>query len=322
LEAPKAIANTAYSHSLAGAATDPEGDALSYSLVSSPTWLHVAENGGVSGTPTTQFAGVNVFTVGVTDGNGDVVEATLRIDIPGPAPDLNFGDGDRAALRSLKPVAWYKLDGNAQDSSGNGLHGTLVGSLTSIEGHDGVVNGAYQFAVKSYIDLSNRVASFRNLDSFTVALWIKGSPGKATQQLFSMSDGTSANRLQFESRAKSINWAYSTDGTWRPAYGAVEAWDPASWYHLVFVNDGGRRRAYVNATETVNDRRGVAMGDLPGLVQMAIGAIDLGKEGLWGTTLALDDVRIWDCALRAAEIFDLCRHIVYEPVTQPESRRK
>ncbi|MBT3286399.1 MAG: family 43 glycosylhydrolase [Victivallales bacterium] len=78
--APKATANAAYSHSLAKAAADPEGNDLSYSLLSSPTWLRVAANGDLSGTPPPGFVGVNTFIVGVTDGNGDVIEATLKIE--------------------------------------------------------------------------------------------------------------------------------------------------------------------------------------------------------------------------------------------------
>jgi len=84
LTAPKATANAGYSHSLAKSASDPEGDDLSYSLVSSPTWLRIAASGDISGTPPPDFVGVNTFTVGVTDGNGDVIEATLQIETSEP----------------------------------------------------------------------------------------------------------------------------------------------------------------------------------------------------------------------------------------------
>lgn len=81
IAAPDGVANGEYSHSLAGLVTDPEGDPPSYSLVSSPTWLRVAADGDLSGTPPAEFVGLNTFTVGVTDGNGDVVAATLGIKI-------------------------------------------------------------------------------------------------------------------------------------------------------------------------------------------------------------------------------------------------
>jgi hypothetical protein len=58
----------AYSGTLAGTATDPEGDALTYSLVSAPTWLSVAGDGTLAGTPGDADVGANAFTVQVSDG--------------------------------------------------------------------------------------------------------------------------------------------------------------------------------------------------------------------------------------------------------------
>ncbi len=85
LDFPDAAVDRPYSGAAATLAKDPEGDTLTYSLISPQTWLRVAPNGDLSGTPTARYGGRNTFTLGVCDGNGDVVEATLNIIIPGSA---------------------------------------------------------------------------------------------------------------------------------------------------------------------------------------------------------------------------------------------
>lgn len=64
---------------LAGSATDTDGDTLTYSKVSGPAWLSVASNGDLSGTPTSIDAGANNWTVRVSDGLGGTDTATLQI---------------------------------------------------------------------------------------------------------------------------------------------------------------------------------------------------------------------------------------------------
>jgi hypothetical protein len=74
-----ATATIAYTgQTLSGAATDPEGDTITYSKVSGPAWLSVATNGTLSGTPSA--AGTDVFTVRAT-ATGGTGDATLTITV-------------------------------------------------------------------------------------------------------------------------------------------------------------------------------------------------------------------------------------------------
>ena len=72
----------AYSgQTLSGAATDADRDPLTYSKVSGPSWLNIATNGVLAGTPASTNAGTNSWVVKVTDGFGGTNTATLNIQV-------------------------------------------------------------------------------------------------------------------------------------------------------------------------------------------------------------------------------------------------
>jgi hypothetical protein len=81
---PNAMQGQAYSATLAGSATDPNGDTLTFAKSAGPAWLSVAANGALSGTPSTSDVGTNSFTVSVTDGQGGSASATLQITVVVP----------------------------------------------------------------------------------------------------------------------------------------------------------------------------------------------------------------------------------------------
>jgi trimeric autotransporter adhesin len=71
-------------------------------------------------------------------------------------------------------VAYYPFNGNANDESGNGHNGTIVGTaVTLTNGVNGAVNSAFRFAPLP--DVNNITASGVNLanSSLTVSLWFK-----------------------------------------------------------------------------------------------------------------------------------------------------
>src|SRR5262249_12821826 len=62
---PSAMVGQAYSSSIAGDATDPDGDPLTFSKVNGPAWLSVASSGAVSGAPAAANHGPDTFSVRV-----------------------------------------------------------------------------------------------------------------------------------------------------------------------------------------------------------------------------------------------------------------
>ncbi len=110
--------NAAYSSSLADNATDANGDSLTFAKVSGPTWLSVASNGGLSGTPGTSDVGANAFVVSVSDSIASAVEVTLNITVLNNNNPPVFGSD---------PIT----GGNATEDSA--YSGSLAGSATDAD---------------------------------------------------------------------------------------------------------------------------------------------------------------------------------------------
>ncbi|QQL44827.1 Ig-like domain-containing protein [Sulfuriroseicoccus oceanibius] len=73
--------NSAVSGSLASLASDADNDTLTFTKVSGPEWLTVANDGTLSGTPRIADIGTNTWQVAVTDRLTTPVVATLTIDV-------------------------------------------------------------------------------------------------------------------------------------------------------------------------------------------------------------------------------------------------
>lgn len=85
---PDVVAGQNYSGTLAGEATDPNGDAVTYSKISGPTWLLVAGNGLLAGMPLTPAVGANSFVVRATDPGGLFTNATMNLNVQAAPPIL------------------------------------------------------------------------------------------------------------------------------------------------------------------------------------------------------------------------------------------
>ena len=78
--APGIIAGQSYSGTISTNATDPNpSDVLTFAKVSGPSWLAVAPNGTLSGTPISSDIGNNSFVVSVSDAGGLSGTATMNI---------------------------------------------------------------------------------------------------------------------------------------------------------------------------------------------------------------------------------------------------
>lgn len=106
-----------YSASIADKASDANGDTLSFSKVSGPSWLSVASEGTLGGTPAQLDLGANSWMVQVADGNGGTDTATLNISVV-----------DNATL-SVDAGADFTVDANVTGSAAVTLNATGTGNI-------------------------------------------------------------------------------------------------------------------------------------------------------------------------------------------------
>ena len=82
--------NGVFSGTLSGNASDPNGQPLTFSKTSGPSWLGIAANGTLSGTPQLADLGLNRWTMQVSS-SGGTDTAILLIDVTAPGPNPPSG---------------------------------------------------------------------------------------------------------------------------------------------------------------------------------------------------------------------------------------
>ncbi|TRX56678.1 putative Ig domain-containing protein [Thalassomonas sp. M1454] len=128
ITAADATDSSLYSSSISAFAADNENDALSFSKVSGPAWLNVANNGQVTGTPSSADVGLNSFVVAVNDGINLNVETVLDVNVnalPNSAPTWNDTDFSQAdATPDTLYTTW--VNWRVTDAEGDPLTYTLI----------------------------------------------------------------------------------------------------------------------------------------------------------------------------------------------------
>jgi len=207
-------------------------------------------------------------------------------------PDGAIAIGDVWSFNTGKLVGWWKLDSDANDSSGSGNDGTVNGNPNWVIGP---IDGALQFdGVDDFI----RTGYAADLPVWTVAIWVN-SPAAP-------SNAAPSGPVHRENNLQ-INWDHIY-ADFRGAAGlrARNEWHAASfgelqankWYHLAATYDGENLKAYKN---------GVLITDSPDpsgppdkeWATLKFGRHSINKHYFEGT---IDDVRIYSYDLTADEV--------------------
>lgn len=210
-------------------------------------------------------------------------------------------------------IGYWPFNGNAQDESGNGMHG-IVSGPSLIEDRFGNPQSAYAFSgINDYILIDT--AFFNNgWDSYTFSCWIylneSQNPrnrnsnhvflntmphhglgigynwGNSNRYTFSIADGTPANNWNtnlFDAQGNSV-------------------FEKKTWKHIVLVKSQRTFKMYVDG---VQENTHECTQDIQSyFYKLVLGSCDQGacNEVLDGR---LDDIGIWDRALSAIEITTL-----------------
>ena len=199
-------------------------------------------------------------------------------------------------------VAYYPLENDVLDSSGNGNNGTIVGAPTFVDGPVGL-GMAMEFDGESYVDVGND-ASLDITGPISMGIWIR--PGADDPE----GQGTEAAVMAKADSGSSPPWSWQVRYGWNSPqpYMAFtfntspRAWvyvgenlERDEWAHIACSHDGATLKCYLNGEQTDSTPMGaITSSPTPVLI---------GSDGWRSDWIgAIDEVAIYDRALSDGEI--------------------
>ena len=225
-------------------------------------------------------------------------------------------------------IAHYSFDKDASDASGKGHHGENHGATLAAGGKSG---GAFAFdGADDYVGIPARAT--RGLASSTFALWVKTTQAEAKPPgsywthptlLGAATDGYGSGDLGLMLASGNVAYFHGLTPDGRDMFwSSAESVGDHKWHHIALVNAGPLVLLYVDGRlargEAMTMGRGTArLGVVPdtssggslGKAPLMIGACNMASGRSRAISFyrgLIDDVRIWNRALRAAEVAALC----------------
>jgi hypothetical protein len=268
---------------LSAPATDPNGDPLTFAWTSSGGTL--APDGNSADWTAPLAEGIYQVTVTVTDDGGLTAQVSTTILVK-----------DFTAVPGTL-LAHYPLNGNANDVSGNNLHGTVSGALF-VNDFWGNAASALQFdGVNDRVTVANSPL-LNNQQAISVSAWL--SPrALPDHEVFLLSHGSWQNRWKISiTPEKKVRWTVNT----LSAVADLDLDVPVaidSVYHVVATYDGELLALYLNGVlRSYKPFSGlIRTTTLPLLfAQMLPDNTEYNFKGV------LDDVRLYDYPLTPDEV--------------------
>ncbi|MCP5534005.1 MAG: hypothetical protein H7A48_12610 [Akkermansiaceae bacterium] len=204
--------------------------------------------------------------------------------------------------RSDLLIAHYEFEGDHQDSSGLGFHGTAAGAPLW---QSGPVNVAMKFDGAD--DLVTLPEGIANGSDITIATWVYWNGGNSWQRIFDF--GTDANHNLFLTpRSASNTLRFAITQTGNPGEQRLETSQlpTGQWVHVAVVLEENVGKLYVNGAVVDTETITVNPGDFNPTVNY-LGESQYANDPLFNG--ALDDFRVYSYALDDSAIEELFEHI-------------
>jgi hypothetical protein len=274
---PNATQGSAYSKTLVYDASDFDaGGMLTFSKVSGPTWLTVAADGTLSGTPGSADVGQNTFVVRVADSLGASNDATLNIQVNG------------LGLQSL-----YSFEANTDDSIGP-YDGTAAGSAVYAAGKIGQA-----ITFDGVDDVVTLPAGVINTADVTIAAWVYWNGGSLWQRIFDFGNDTTQYIFLAPNTASStLRFTIKNGGA--EQYVQTSQLATAAWVHVAASLSSNTGKLYVNGVlAATNTAMTINPTDFNPVINY-IGDSQYSADPFFNGRI--DDFRIYNCALSDAQV--------------------
>jgi hypothetical protein len=217
-----------------------------------------------------------------------------RVDEVTTAGPVITGDIWKFSIGEL--IGFWKLDGDAKDSSGNNNHGIIKGNPKWVTARLG--DGLQFDGVDDYVDTGYKT----DISTLTIALWVN-SPAAPSPESQNEVISWDFVHINWDTPSPFFRGAASlgTSKRWYAAgFGTLKV---DTWYHLCATYDGESLKAYKDGV-LIHANDDPSGPPIPGKGTLKFGkhSLEFVKEYFRGT---IDDVRIYNYALNQSEIGEL-----------------
>jgi len=270
-----------------------------YSWTGPNGFSSISQNPTISNS-TSATAGVYVVTYSL---NGCTVSDSATIAV-NPLTPNDIGQSS-TVLNTLNNglVLHYGLNGNANDASGNGLNGTLVGGVTPRTDRFGNANAALQLnGTNGYVDVPDGVY-FTSAD-FTVTAWVRKVSNNSWSRLFDFGNGPQNNNVLVG--ISSLTSGKPAGQVYVGTVGGATVTSPVTlannqWRLLTYVYSNGSAELSIDGVVVAQGAQSIPANVVR--TMNYIGRSNWSSDGY--SNAGFDDFRIYNRKLSAAEIQSL-----------------
>ena len=209
------------------------------------------------------------------------------------------------AVTNADLAAYYAFDGDANDSSGNGLHGSLCGGAGFDQGEFGSAvdldgNG-------DYVDCGND-SSLNPTGAITVAAWIYptsyGTDSAEVAAKLDTQNNQRAYALRLDTASHKLQMFISIDGSLNSKTTISGSTIPLNeWTHVAGVYNGSSIKVYVDGVEDGSEPYSSGINSCT--APLYVGALLINGSPTRFFDGLIDEVGIYDGALLESEIEDI-----------------
>jgi hypothetical protein len=266
-------------------ATDPDDDTLSYIWTSAYGTIFGGDSMVTWTAPENE--GYYYVSCMVDDGRGGQTADSIGIVVQDFS---NVGTGI--------PVAYYPFNGNANDESGLGNHGSVHGVML-VADRFGNANSAYYFdGVDDHIRVPSH-ASLNFRDEISISFWMKIGQFYS-REAYPISHGNWENRwkISITPGDQTVRWTIKTDDGIKDLDSQTQLVTD-TFYNITVLYDGSVVEIYIDGElDVFSSWSGLI---LPTTIDLTIGQV-LPNNPNYNFKGVLDDIRIYNYALSVEEI--------------------
>jgi len=209
-------------------------------------------------------------------------------------------------------LAYYPFNENANDESGNGNNGTVIGASLTGDRH-GNANRAYHFnGINNYVNIPHTSALMLTGVDFTISVWATHSGiDDLDKALLIKSDGSNINSkwvfwYKPFNAPRGLGFLAASKTNEQSFGGYVNDFVLNNWYHYCVTKTATELKFYINGGLVLTDSHSVIISPTSSDVRIGGAEVNEAADQWW--LGKLDDIGIWNRALTSSEVAALYYH--------------